>query len=140
MAETGHVLELLIVAGLFSIAIALGTAAFFLVKREGRLTPTAATLTPAHEERVAALERAFPAWKLEMEHLADEAAEILGAAERKRRAARMHETRARGEASREAGDGNEGEAAGGLQNAGAVPENVQRAIILRQVRARRGNR
>jgi len=59
------------------------------------------TVTPAPPvgdraliERLEALERSFPAWRIEMENLAEQCAEVLDTAERKRKRAAANMSRA----------------------------------------------
>jgi len=88
----------------------------------------ALTGAAAIRERLDALERALPAWRTAMENLADECEETLQAAEKKRRRAAQHDRRVNGSVEAEVAPGGEQE----------LPPDQQRALILAEMRARRG--
>jgi hypothetical protein len=131
-----------------ALSTACGTLAYLLMDRPRRVAATPSTASGADlslAERVNALEREFPAWRIAMEQLADAAGEMLDQAETKRRRARVSQTNA--EAALRAAGGSEGEAEEHLGNqlqlvpgGGPLDPSQHRAAILRTVRARRGTR
>jgi hypothetical protein len=83
------------------------------------------------EERVEKLERLFPEWLVTMEGFADQCADMLGSAERKRRRAAMSERRATGAVAAEDGPG-------GREGGIPMDDAAMRSAVLAESRRRRG--